>query len=137
VAVAVEGTPYIVLDEEYRIVEISLAAEAGFAPLRGQKVFDCFAGSRPLFLPYYEEARRTRKVVMFPQYYDGYFMRMRAVPDGSRLVVSWEVLGMLDVLTLDGLQMSIETALKALTDSEDALRRESVRSTLQVVGGKR
>lgn len=135
VAVAVDENPYLVLDEDYRIVEIGPAAQAGFAPMRGQKVFDCFAGSRPLFLPYYEAARKTRKVVQFAQYYDGYIMRIRAAPEGSRLVVSWEVLGMLDVLTLDGLRMSLKMALKALTDSEEALRRESVRSALQVVGG--
>jgi hypothetical protein len=88
-----------------------------------------------LFLPYYEEARRTRNVVEFAQFYDGYIMRLRAVPEGSRLTVSWETLGMLDVLTLDGLRMSLKSALQALTDSEEALRRESVRGSLQVVGG--
>jgi hypothetical protein len=62
-------------------------------------------------------------------------MRLRATPKGSRLVVSWEVLGMLDVLTLDGLRMSLRAALQALSDSEEALRRESVRSSLQVVEG--
>jgi hypothetical protein len=65
VAVAVDESPYVVLDEEYRIVEIGHAAEAGFAPMRGQKVFDCFVGSRPLFFPYYEAARKTKKVVEF------------------------------------------------------------------------
>jgi hypothetical protein len=88
-----------------------------------------------LFLPYYEEARRRRKVVEFAQFYDGYIMRVRAAPEGLRLTVSWETLGMLDVLTLDGLRMSLQAALQAVTDSEETLRRESVRSSLQVVGG--
>lgn len=134
-AVAVDGIPYLVLDEEYRIVEVGPAAQAGFAPLAGQNVLDCFPGSRPLFLPYYEEARRRRKVVEFAQFYDGYIMRVRAAPEGPRLTVSWETLGMLDVLTLDGLRMSLQAALQAVTDSEETLRRESVRSSLQVVGG--
>lgn len=81
------------------------------------------------------EARRTREVVEFAQFYDGYIMRVRAVPEGSRLTVSWETLGMLDVLTLDGLRMSLQAALQALTESEEALRRESVRRSLRVVGG--
>lgn len=63
-------------------------------------------------------------------------MRIRATPEGRRLTVSWETLGMLDVLTLDGLRMSLKAALEALTDSEEALRRESVRGSLKVVGGK-
>jgi hypothetical protein len=50
-------------------------------------------------------------------------------------VISWSVLGMIDVLTLDGLRMSLKAALKALADAEDSLRRDGVRSTLQVVGG--
>jgi hypothetical protein len=135
VAVAVDGNPHIVLDEEYRIVEVGSAAQAHFGALLGQKIDECFPGSRPLFLPYYEEARRTKRVVEFAQFYDGYIMRLRATPEGSRLVVSWEVLGMLDVLTLDGLRMSLQAALQALAGSEEALRRESVRSSLQVVGG--
>jgi hypothetical protein len=135
VAVAVDGSPYIELDEEYRIVGVGTAAQAHFGALLGEKIYDCFPGSRPLFLPYYDEARRTQRVVEFAQFYDGYIMRLRATPKGSRLVVSWEVLGMLDVLTLDGLRMSLRAALQALADSEEALRRESVRSSLQVVGG--
>lgn len=127
--------PHVILDEEYRIVEVGPAAQAGFGPLLGQNVLECFPGSRPLFLPYYEEARRTREVVEFAQFYDGYIMRLRAVPEGSRLTVSWETLGMLDVLTLDGLRMSLQAALQAVTDSEEALRRESVRRSLRVVEG--
>jgi hypothetical protein len=135
VAVAVDGNPYIELDEEYRIVGVGSGAQAHFGALLGEKVYDFFPGARPLFLPYYDEARRTKRVVEFAQFYDGYIMRLRATPKGSRLVVSWVVLGMLDVLTLDGLRMSLRAALQALSDSEEALRRESVRSSLQVVEG--
>jgi len=42
---------------------------------------------------------------------------------------------MLDVLTLDGLRATLQSVLEALGASEDALRRETVRRSLSVVGG--
>jgi hypothetical protein len=119
VAVAVEAIPYVVLDEQYRIVEVSWAAEAGVGPLCGQNLLDCFPGSRPLFLPYLKEAQRTGRVVKFAQYFEGS-----------------ERLCMLDVLTLDGLRASLHAVLDTLRAREDALHREVVRSSLRVVKGE-
>lgn len=133
--VAVTGDlPYVVLDEEHRIVEVGSAAEAGFAPLLGENILDSFPDSRPLFLPYYEGARRAGAVVEFAQYYDGYVIRVKVVPDGSRLVVFWETLGILDILTLEGLCASLDAILQTLAITDETLRREQLRRSLRVVG---
>lgn len=135
-AVAVTELPHVVLDEEYRIVEVNQAARAGLGPLLGESILESFPGARPLFLPYYEQARRTGETVEFVQYYDGYVAHLKVVPDGQQLTVYWETLCILDVLTLDGLRASLRTALKTLADAEAALQRDQIRSTLRVVGGE-
>jgi hypothetical protein len=137
VAVAVEAVPYVVVDEQYRIVEVGRAAEAGLGPRCGQNLLDCFAGCGPLFLPYLKEAQRTRRIVRFAQYFDGYVAAVKILPDETTLTVSWERLCMLDVLTLDGLRDSLHTALDTLQAKEDSLRREVVRSSLRVIEGGR
>lgn len=136
-AVAVEAAPYVVLDDEYRVVETSWAADAGVGPNRGESLFDYLAGSRPLFLPYLEEARRAGSVVTFAQYFDGYVAEVRIVPGSSTLTVVWEQLCILDVMTMDGLHASLRRALDVLRAREDALHREAVRSRLRVVEGGR
>ena len=137
-AVAVEACPYIVLDEDLRIVESSWAAggrRVGSGCAHG--FLELFAGSRSTVLPYLEEARRTSRVVTFPRYFDGFVAAVRIVPDGSTLTVSCEPLCVLDVLTLDGLRASLDTALELLKTTEDAVRRDVIRSSLRVVGGDR
>jgi hypothetical protein len=135
VAVAVTEAPHVVLDENYRIVEVSPAAQAGFGPLLGQDVMASFPDSRPLFRPYYDHARQTGEVVEFVQYYDGYVVQLKVVPDGGRLTVFWETLCILDVLTLDGLQASLHTVLRTLAAAEEALHRDHVRRSLRIIGG--
>ena len=136
-AVAVEAVPYVVLDERYRIVEMSRAAEARLGPFCGRNVLDSFPGSYPLFLPYLKEAQRTGRVVKFAQYFNGYVADVQIVPAENMLTVSWERLSMLDVLTLDGLRASLHAVLETLRAREDALHREVVRSSLRVVEGGR
>ena len=136
-AVTVVEVPSVVLDEDYRIVEVGPAAQAGFGPLLGQNVFDCFPGSRSLFRPYYEKARRTGRVVEFAQYYDGYVTHVTVIPAGPRLTVHWETLCILDVLTHDGLRSSLTEAIAALEERETKIRREQTRDSLRVVEGGR
>jgi hypothetical protein len=137
VAVAVEAIPYVVLDEEYRVVEVSWAPGAGDGPLCGQNLLDYLPGSRPLFLPYLKEAARTGRVVTFAQYFDGYVAEVKIVPGEGTFMVSWDRLCTLDVLTLDGLQASLHHVLDMLRAREDALHREVVRGSLRVVEGGR
>ena len=134
-AVAVKASPYVVLDEQFRIVEVGRAAWAGTGPLCGHHLVDCFPGSRPLLLPYLEEAQRTGRVVEFAQYFDGYVADLRIVPNGTTLTVTWERLEILDFLTLDGLRATLGSALDTLRAREDALHREVVRRSLRVVEG--
>jgi hypothetical protein len=131
VAVAVER-PHLVLDEEYRIVEVGPEAEAGFGPLRGRSLWDTFPGSRPLFEPYYERARRSGETVEFLQFYDGYVARVRAMPRGPYLELEWERLRRLDTLTLEALHESLGEMISALERQE---RR--VRTPLEVIEGGR
>lgn len=136
-AVTVEQAPYIVLDEDYRIVEVGPAAWAAFGPLLGENVWESFPGSKPLFQPHYQRVRRTGAPVEFAQYYNGNVMHLRVVPLDDRLVIYYEILRLLDVLTLDGLRDSLDTALAALVGAEEELRRDDVRRTLHVVAGSR
>ena len=135
-AVTVEQVPpNLVLDEGYRIVEVGPAAEAGFGPLVGRNLWECFPGAQPLYRPYYERARQTGKPVEFVQFYNGHVGRIRAVPSGGRLALFWEVLCRLDTLTLDGLRASLGEAIAALEECQDQLRREQVRDSLRVIDG--
>jgi hypothetical protein len=135
VAVAVEQVPFVVLDESYRVVEMNSAAAPWFAQHLGAVVFDCFPGSRSLFRPYYEKARRTGSAVTFAQFYDGYVTQVTATPNGTRLTVSFETLGILDTWTPDGLRASLDAALARLDEAEQELERNRVRRSLELVGG--
>jgi hypothetical protein len=137
VAVAVGANAFLVLDDAYRIVEVSPAARGIFGHLHGRDVFESFPDSRPLFLPYYEQARRSGEVVEFTQYYGGYVMKLKAVPAASTLTVSWEKLHVLDFHTLEGLRDSLVTMLDILEARDDAQHREAVRRALRVVQGGR
>jgi hypothetical protein len=137
VAVTVEGTANLVLDESYRIVEVGPAAAAEFGPLRGQHLWDAFPGSQPLFRPYYDKARRTGEPVEFVQFYDGQVGHIRAVPEGRWLLLFWEQLTRLDTLTLERLRASLVQTMALIEESEARLRRARVRETLRVVEGGR
>lgn len=133
-AVAVEAIPYVVLDEDFRVVEAGPAAQVGTRPLCGRHLVDCFPGSR-LFLPYLKEAQRTGRVVKFAEYFDGYVADLEIVPAERTLRLSWERLAILDFLTLDGLRASLHSVLDTLRAREDALHRDVVRRSLRVVEG--
>jgi PAS domain-containing protein len=134
VAVAVHATPCVVLDDQYRVVEMNRAAEAGVGRVWGQDL-DSFPDARPLFLPYLKEAERTRRVVRFPQYFEGYVVEVTIEPGEGTFTVTWERLCVLDVLTLEGLRASLAKVLDTLRDREDALRRDGVRRRLRVIEG--
>ena len=134
-AVTVEGLPSVVLDDEYRVVEVNAAARAGMEPLVGEDVLAAFPGSRAVFRPYYEAARRTGRSVEFVQFYGGYVLRLRATPEDDGLRVSWETLAMLDLLTLEGLRRSLDAALRQLESAADDVRRKDLRRSLRVVEG--
>ncbi len=136
-ALTVEQAPFIVLDADYRIVEVGPAAEAAFGPLLGENVWTSFPDSKPLFQPHYERARCTGAPAEFAQYYNGNVMHLRVVPRGTRLVIYYEILCLLDVLTLGGLRDSIDTALAAVAGAEEELRRDYIRRTLHVVADSR
>lgn len=135
-AVTVLQEPYIVFDEEYRIVEVSDLAMPVFGPFLGQSVWSCFPDSRPLYEPHYARARRTRLPVEFAQYYNGRVMLVKAVPSGTRITLWYEVVAILDVLTLEGLRESLDSALAKLSAAEETIRREQVRTSLRLVGGR-
>ena len=135
-AVTVKESPFVLLDEEYRIVGVDASAEAAFGSLIGRNVFDCFPDATRLYRPYYEKARATGKVVEFAQYYDGYAMLIKARPveDGG-LVLAWEVLGLLDTMTLDTLRMSLGRILAKLEDEERRTRQRRHRASLRLIEG--
>ena len=138
VAVTVEQTPFIVLDEGDRIVGAGPSAASQFGPLVGSLLWECFPGSEPLFKPYYDAARRSGDEVEFVQFYDGNIARVRAVPrDDGRLDLYWEPLAHLDTLTLASLMKSLEESLELLDGVDAHLRPEERRKTLRVIEGGR
>ena len=135
-AVTVEQVPSVILDEDYRIVEVGPAAEATFGPLIGQNVFDCFPDATGLYRPHYENARATGQAVEFAQYYDGYVMLINAEPlEDGRLAVAWEILGMLDTMNLDALRLSLGRILAKLEEYEKRTRMELGRESLRLIEG--
>jgi len=131
VAVAASHTPFLVLDERDVIVEVGPPARAQFEPLLGRCVWESFPGSRELFRPHYQRARRTGRPAEFVQFFAGHIARVRAVPaGGGRLELSWETLAVLDVLTLEGLRSSLDAALAIL-------ERRCRRNSLRVLEGSR
>jgi hypothetical protein len=136
VAVAVEQEPSVVLDEEYRIVEVNSAAETAFGPLLGSCVWDCFPGSEAMYRPYYERARREGQPIELVQYYGGYITRVEVVPGAGHIRVAWETLSMLDTRNLEALRASLSGAIDALDKRMADLERKRVRSSLRVVGGR-
>lgn len=129
-AVAASDSPFVLLDEQDVIVGVAPVARAEFEPLLGRCRWDCFPGSRVPFRPHYERARRTGEPVELVQFFAGHVARVRAVPEGKRLELTWESLAVLDVLTIEGLRSSLELAL-ALLD------RRCRRSSLRVLEGGR
>lgn len=134
-AVTVAQTPFVVLDEDYYIVELDSAASAGFGHLAGRLLWECFPGSKPLFKPYYDQARESGESVEFVQFYEGTVARIRAVPTDDRLELYWERLLHLDTLTLDGLRSSIAEAIELLNDREADMLRREMRGLLHVIEG--
>ena len=133
-AVTVGQDQYLILDAEYRIVEVGPAAQAMFGPVLGELAFDAFPDSEPLFRPHYERAARAGEPVEFATFYNGLVLHLRVTPSDSRLVVSWEEIARLDVLTLDGLFESLDTALDALGTSLVEIDRRRRRDLLRLVG---
>ena len=133
-AVTVEQGQYLVLDEGFRIVEVGPAARATFGPVLGEIAFEAFPDSEPLFRPHYERAARTGRAVEFATFYNGRVLHLHVTPVGARLVVSWEELVRLDVLTLEGLFESLDTALEAIGTSLTEIDATGRRTRLRVVG---
>jgi hypothetical protein len=135
VAVAVQGVPQMVLDEGDLIVQFGPDAQAPLHEYEGRNLWEAFPDSKPLFHPYYEQARRTGEPVEFVQFYAGYVTRVRAVPAGSQLHVYWDKIDRIDTLTLENLRDSLSRAVSAIEEEEAHLRREQARSRLHVVDG--
>jgi len=137
VAVTVgQGTPFVVLDDMDRIVEVGTGAQSQFGPLVGTVIWESFPGSEPLFKPYYDKARQMREPVEFVQFYDGNVARIRAVPgEDGLLELHWEALARLDTLTLGSLAETLEESLELLDEQEAGMHRSRVRGALRVIEG--
>jgi hypothetical protein len=133
VAVTVEDSPSVVLDEHDLIVECNAAARPWFEHNIGRSVYSCFPGSTRLFRPYYDRARRTGQVVEFAQCFDGYVTHVRAMPTHSTLRVTWETLAILDTTTAARLLSTIDEAIGRLDDLMRGLERERAKRSLRVV----
>lgn len=134
-AVTVEDVPFVVLDETYRIVEVGSSAEAGFGPLRGRCVWDCFPGSESMYRPHYERARRSGEPIELVQYYGGYLTMVEIRPEGRATRVAWETLSMLDTSNLERLRASLTDAIDELDRRAKDLQRRRRRETLRLVEG--
>ena len=131
-----QRTPLVVLDEGDRIVEVGPGALSQFGPQLGSVVWDCYPGSKPLFKPYYDSARRTGDEIEFVQFYDGHVARVRAVPRENRhLELYWEHLAHLDTLTIGSFVDSLEQSLEVLEGASTENDRSELRKALRVIEG--
>jgi hypothetical protein len=135
VAVAVNAASVFVLDDEYRVVEVSPALQAGCGLAPGDCALEGLPISRSTFVEYCEHARRTGEAVDLVEYGAGRLLQVCIVPRDEQLHVSWETLGMLDTLTIDGLYASLRSIAETLAGTADTLRRERLRRSLRLVGG--
>jgi PAS domain-containing protein len=135
VAVAVPEALVLVLDEDYRAVEMSPAFEAGCGLTRGDCVLHGLPVSRSVFVQYCEHARRTGEPVDLVEFGGGRVLHIRVVARDERFHTSWETVGILDTLTIGGLSASLRTMAETLAGTEDTLRRERLRRSLRLVGG--
>jgi hypothetical protein len=133
VAVTVGEHSVVVLDEDGRVVEAMPSAggllRAGSCPLEE------LPNARACFAPYLERAKRTGVAAEFVEFVYGRVVQVTVEPDGTRLVVSWRTLEILDVLTLDGLRDSLHRVVRTLDEAEARLRRSEVRRSLRVLDG--
>jgi hypothetical protein len=135
VAVTVLESPSVVLDAEYRIVELNAAARPWAEAHVGKVVFDCYPGSESLFRPHYERARATGETVAFSQFYGGTVFHLIATPHGSDLVVTWTSDEWLDTSTLESLYASLDAAIADLAGRARAVENRRARSSLHLVEG--
>ena len=134
-AVAVPEALVLVLDADYRAVEMSPAFEAGCGLTPGDCVLHGLPVSRSVFVQYCEHARRTGEAVDLVEFGGGRVLHIRIVARDDRLHTSWETVGILDTLTIGGLSASLRTVADTLAGTEDTLRRERLRRSLRLVGG--
>jgi hypothetical protein len=74
--------------------------------------------------------------VRFVQFYKGAAVHVEAVSGGGRLRISWRVLGVVDVSTIDALQNSL-LGIVGVLDQERQSARAGLLPTLRVVEGGR
>lgn len=130
-------TPFVVLDEKDRIVGVGPAAESQFGPLVGSVMWECFPGSKPLFKPYYDAARRSGEQVEFVQFYDGHVARVTATPVDETLEVTWQPLSHLDTTTFASFRQTLADSLAVLEAEGSGAARNHARQALRVIEGGR
>jgi hypothetical protein len=122
-----------VLDEDYRILEVTPSVQSVFGDFVGQNIWELFPGSHAIFSAYLEAAHRTGEPVEFVHFYRGTVVRIEAAPRDGRLHVSWEVLGTVDVSTLESMRASLGDIVSVLTEQEGVPQHEHSRRRLHVV----
>ena len=134
-AVTVGRNLRIVVDRDYRIVDVSQAADPMFGHLLGQNLWEHFPRARSVFLPYYEAARNTGESIEFVQFFDGRLMRVSAVLKDVGLAVSWKVLRMLDTSTIETLRHSLRDVVSDLAEEERKVTEAHVGRSLRILEG--
>ncbi len=120
-AASVEGTAYVVLDHEDRVVQVGPDLQDQMAPFLGHVLWEHIPDAEPLYGPGFAEARRIGRPVEFPVFYRGRAKQLRAVPTGDKLAVHVERLAELDVRSLGTLAASLRRIEAALETQASAL----------------
>jgi hypothetical protein len=111
-----DGTAYLVLDEEDRIVYVGPDLVDAFGPWLGHVLWEHLPEADAVYGPCLAEARATGHAVESVVFYNGRVKRLRAVPAEDGVALHVERLAELDVRTLGTLVRSlrlIEGALAA------------------------
>lgn len=99
---------YIVLDDDDRIVHVSLPLHDTLGRWLGHVLWDHLPGAREIYGPQFDAARSTGETVVAVVFYSGRVKRLTVIPAEDGLAVHVERLAELDVTTLGTLMRSLE-----------------------------
>ncbi len=106
--------PYIVLDDEDRIVHVSAPLHDALGRWLGHVLWDHLPGAREVYGPSFAEARATGEPVVAIVFYSGRLKRLTVVPGVDGLAVHVEHIVDVDVTSLGTLRRSLERIEHAL-----------------------
>lgn len=100
--------PYVVLDDEDRIIYVSGPLQESLGRWLGHVLWDHLPGAREVYEPSFDEARASGEPVSRVVFYSGRLKRITVAPAADGLAVHVERIAELDITSLGTLTQSLE-----------------------------